>query len=1500
MSWKKIGGIDKVPTTHIQSTYENFPTAVGTNDSQLRINANIIKIGTLTFEDDQINGIWFKGLASSQPSSSDFSERNPFTSIEEKFYVPDGTIGSSGYDSNMGDAEMLLFKGNDPHPLINTISINPFNSAFNRDELNNGKKGDRIRFKAPTIQFDTYDHTIDIEDDSKFALRFKDTPSVIIDGKGRMGISTMYPGQKLDIHGKLNLQSHTPSTHPTRDTKAEENIYISNHSDPDPNANGKSNIGIGRGIFKMENFQGESNIAIGHHAQTNISTGIQNISLGNQSLFSSQDATYQTVIGHGSVRNIAHSLHTLAIGFNSIGGSESSTSYTVENVIAIGDNAMELSEPDSDNKVYSIIAIGKESGYRQKGKHNVLAGNRSGYSLRGDYNTAIGEDALYIGATNTAVNESTAVGYNSMRNVLTNTTNNTAVGVAAMQTIGDSTNTQDISNNTAVGHNALFHVNGSNNNAIGVMSLAACQGDSNVSIGVYANRFNKGDFNTSVGNYSLGSASANNQSRTYNIGIGYNAGFDNQGNNNVFIGGESNCTIGNGVFSNSVALGHQAKVSASNVIVFGDSSNSNIRLGMGTNAPTHLLDLHNHTDNNVGIQVRGKSSAVSYLHLTHQRDDDSATIDSFVMESRRGTDAHDKTFPTHYNTNTSPTKTMKSILGFNKNGTTIPALTVESQGIAVTEVSDNGKITLARVGVNKYTNLNAELDIVGNAFVSDNARVGGHLFVGDVFDTTDILTNVFDNGISKNYVRNSTLFINRVDVSGAYGDSNLNVKDDVRFHADNFVSGQSRFGTLASIESPFDGSGARTVNVFNDVTGERYSVVSGQSMLVQKSVDICDNLMVEDYVAVGKPIANILRNDTRDQNTLFKVDISGDGHLSNVVVDHLTHSFDVDVCNNLTASNSYMYNEHIYYPQSDVLFKGRVRSEMGLETSHIYSLDMSNNPLGATTNQLHIYHTPYVYGDLSTNDLSLSGVVVGGDHIHSSQILQVRSKSDGHDISQNANVMLFTSQISENTTDNFTQMMVGSRADINTPMKGQNMIAITHPLHIYSYDERDKIKSSHEDSQFIFDTSGRLTIGSKTLKYTDENSDTQPFIFSQGLLEFEDARIKLDVSGQSIFRDDAHFHKNVTMDDGTIMIVDTLQAKTLIYDRSATLFTVMNKLGVGKENVLNSDVIMDVSGNVDIAGTISVENIRVADLLEAVHIGERQLDNSISDRNEVVIRNADLIVDHGNSTGNDFFVKRDMAIIDHTLDICGGDINIRKNTSTGTRGNLVVEGDADVQGTLTTSSLTFVGDSQGLFNLSTGLSITTNATTLIQMTHVDSNTDNTVNHTFTSTGATLAGEVHMDDVQISNQMDVSNIITEHITVKGELNIPEGGSVEILGDVTVSGKLIADENSDVSFNTTCKAKTFDGFGMTPIGGIIMWSADNIDELPENWRICDPNYYIRNLGANKGIDPSYNAVFDENNNFNHPFNIYTQNEKSNITINNIRIPDLTSVFLQQDPS
>lgn len=284
------------------------------------------------------------------------------------------------------------------------------------------------------------------------------------------------------------------------------------------------------GVCALRDSTYIDNTAVGAYSGTFTTTGQSNVSLGTNSLLKNTTGSYNTALG------------TAAMCFNETGN----------NNTAIGSNALE------NNTSNSNTAIGALSLFTNTiGSKNVAVGYKALQANQADSMTAVGYQALLNANPSSGSATSTAVGYRTLE------ANTTGGG------------------NSALGYGALFkNTIASENTAIGAFSLQQnIDGDFNTAVGYDSLGLNlSGKQNTAIGYQSLYYYDALN----FNTALGYRAGggfisATNQnpnnlisGNNNTFLGAYADISLNS--ITNSTAIGYNSKVTASNQIMMGTST----------------------------------------------------------------------------------------------------------------------------------------------------------------------------------------------------------------------------------------------------------------------------------------------------------------------------------------------------------------------------------------------------------------------------------------------------------------------------------------------------------------------------------------------------------------------------------------------------------------------------------------------------------------------------------------------------------------------------------------------------------------------------------------------------------------------------------------------------------------------------------------------------------------------------------------------------------------
>ena len=267
--------------------------------------------------DTSSNGIFFQGVHGDVSYNS--------TSIEERIF------------NDVSNSELLVFKGFD---VSNNIHI-----------------GDRIRFRAPNIYFDTFNSSTD--------TKHHENLKMIFNQEGNLGINELFPTEKLVVNGKMLLNNGNTNS-----------IFINNNNASDPRNKAIETIAIGSNIFKNPlTIDVSSNIVIGNNSLSNIdnnlSTCNNNLIFGHNSLFDLTGSNSNIVIG-----NDAFKTYSSNYGSNISLGNNSGFHHPPDDINDNGDS----------NNIYnssnSNIYIGHESGYKYTNldsacTNSVAIGNKS-------------------------------------------------------------------------------------------------------------------------------------------------------------------------------------------------------------------------------------------------------------------------------------------------------------------------------------------------------------------------------------------------------------------------------------------------------------------------------------------------------------------------------------------------------------------------------------------------------------------------------------------------------------------------------------------------------------------------------------------------------------------------------------------------------------------------------------------------------------------------------------------------------------------------------------------------------------------------------------------------------------------------------------------------------------------------------------------------------------------------------------------------------------------
>ncbi|MFA6184522.1 MAG: tail fiber domain-containing protein, partial [Candidatus Shapirobacteria bacterium] len=331
------------------------------------------------------------------------------------------------------------------------------------------------------------------------------------------------------------------------------------------------------------NTSGDNNTALGAYSFINNTSGFANTSVGRFSLYANISGFGNNAFGSAALSNNTTGYDNIAFGNNTL-----SDNLSGHDNIAIGSVSMWNNITGNKN-----VALGSESLYYNNSDENVAIGYYSlNENIGGTGNSALGSQSL---KNNTSGNYNTASGYKSLY-FSNNGSNNTALGSFAGYNIGNG------SSNVFLGYEAGYNETGSNklyiansqNNTLIYGSFST----GNVSIGTTVNTARltiKGDSDVNNPDFILLNAdnSTNLQIRTgltdlNNIYIGKGSGWTNTtGSYNTSNGSfalSGNTTGSNNTANGSFALasnttGYQNTANGSSALVNNISGNINVAMG---------------------------------------------------------------------------------------------------------------------------------------------------------------------------------------------------------------------------------------------------------------------------------------------------------------------------------------------------------------------------------------------------------------------------------------------------------------------------------------------------------------------------------------------------------------------------------------------------------------------------------------------------------------------------------------------------------------------------------------------------------------------------------------------------------------------------------------------------------------------------------------------------------------------------------------------------------
>ena len=263
----------------------------------------------------------------------------------------------------------------------------------------------------------------------------------------------------------------------------------------------------------------DGNTALGYRAGYDVTTGGGNTFLGAESGANVIGGADNIIIGKGAGSTTTAGLNMVLIGRSAGQAGDITTAAT--GTVAIGHSALTALTSGASN-----LAIGYQAADAiTSGGYSICIGESAGGALTGsgsnsniaigyqaltaattnaEKNVAIGNQAMYGAWSTAAVDECVAVGYGSMKGVLT----------------------ADAIGTVAIGSNALTALtSGAGNTAVGYQALDA---------------EDQGNYTTAVGYNAFSALSRNGDVDVYGVAVGYQAGLNvSTGTTNTFIGGLS-------------------------------------------------------------------------------------------------------------------------------------------------------------------------------------------------------------------------------------------------------------------------------------------------------------------------------------------------------------------------------------------------------------------------------------------------------------------------------------------------------------------------------------------------------------------------------------------------------------------------------------------------------------------------------------------------------------------------------------------------------------------------------------------------------------------------------------------------------------------------------------------------------------------------------------------------------------------------------------------------
>ena len=359
-------------------------------------------------------------------------------------------------------------------------------------------------------------------------------------------------------------------------TEGSRNVFIGNSDSDDSNGIGFNNTTGNFNVFMgsnvgLSNTEGNENIMIGSDAGNNNTTGDDNIYIGTSSGKNGTIAKNNIMIGNEVGKPNVSGDDNIYIGNkagleintnnekNIVIGSEAGQNLEVNNIIAIGTQAGQ-SNTSGDENIY----IGKQSGKNiQTGGKNIFIGSETGKQAVSDtsFVTVIGSDAFNNTGGSLSASNVIIIGSEAGTRMIGNADdqykgNNISIGVGScnQMTTGN--------NNISLGNDTIRNGNTSNSIVIGFEAGQNVNGFDNIIFGNNAGAV----VSSGIGNIIMGNQALQMGNTSNTIAIGFKAASNSSvsGDNNIFMG---------------VNSGHDATTGESNIVI---GSNSGYKLTSGS------------------------------------------------------------------------------------------------------------------------------------------------------------------------------------------------------------------------------------------------------------------------------------------------------------------------------------------------------------------------------------------------------------------------------------------------------------------------------------------------------------------------------------------------------------------------------------------------------------------------------------------------------------------------------------------------------------------------------------------------------------------------------------------------------------------------------------------------------------------------------------------------------------------------------------------------------